>query len=549
MVGEYDIEQIFERIENELIDSMMRNFARHRAEEDQMGIDWSMWQAEMLQTLEAWKKANAKKYPGQFAEVNKRIETLLRKTYGDSQMDQEREILEAIRDGFLTQNQFSGAAEGSFFRANERKLEALIKSVTSDFEKAETAILRRANDQYRQIIYAAQVYANTGAGSYEQAVDMATKDFLARGIDCIEYKNGARHNIRDYSRMAIRTANKRAQLQGEGDKRAEWGISTVLVHKRGNPCPKCLPFVGKVLVDDVWSGGRKDGKSSVTEVKYPLMSTAIAAGLYHPNCKDGHSTYYEGVSDPPDDRYTRDELDTLAEKYQKEQKALHAMRQAVKYARLAKYSLDPENQRKYATRAEEWVAEKEKYFRNAQFRTGDADTTEYIKNRDLVPKGFDDVTAAWLEKATPNSHQVKDKFEYQVDGITYKVDGDRVVLDYSEKEKRVAELLENTLGGEIYMIPRVLSPQGISTPDYVFRGERFDLKELTGTSKNLVYNAISKKKRQAENFILDISNCLFDEAEIKKQLEGIYQSNHTIFVDKIIIIKNNAIVSIFCRKK
>ncbi|MDQ9892119.1 phage minor capsid protein, partial [Acinetobacter baumannii] len=63
-----------------------------------------------------------------------------------------------------------------------------------------------ANDQYRKIIFNAQVYANTGAGTYEQAVDMATKDFLAAGINCIEYANGSRHNIKEYARMAIRTA-------------------------------------------------------------------------------------------------------------------------------------------------------------------------------------------------------------------------------------------------------------------------------------------------------------------------------------------------------
>ena len=101
---------------------------------------------------------------------------------------------------------------------------------------------------------------------------MATKDFLAAGLNCVEYKNGARHTLSDYIDMAIRTASKRAYLQGEGAMRKEWGIHTVIVNKRGNPCPKCLPFCGKVLIDDVWSGGSsKDGK-------YPLMSHAIKKG-------------------------------------------------------------------------------------------------------------------------------------------------------------------------------------------------------------------------------------------------------------------------------
>lgn len=39
------------------------------------------------------------------------------------------------------------------------------------------ATLRMANDQYRQIIYKAQMFANTGAGTVKQAIDMACKDF------------------------------------------------------------------------------------------------------------------------------------------------------------------------------------------------------------------------------------------------------------------------------------------------------------------------------------------------------------------------------------
>lgn len=66
--------------------------------------------------------------------------------------------------------------------------------------------------------------------------------------------------------------------------------------KRGNPCPKCLPFVGKVLIDDVWSGGSKDGVDPETGKKYPLMSYAISKGLYHPRCKDSHTTYFPGIS-------------------------------------------------------------------------------------------------------------------------------------------------------------------------------------------------------------------------------------------------------------
>lgn len=350
---EYDIGEAFTAIEDELIASMMRSISRHKAWEKKENKEWTMWQVEQLKALEKYKKDN-QKYKKQFKALNRKIEELLRMAQEEGQMDQETEILQAIKDGFLAEKIDSESA-AEFFKLNDRKLEALIQATCSDMQKAETAVLRMANDQYRKIIYNAQVYANSGAGTYEKAVDMATKDFLAAGLTCVEYKNGSRHTLADYADMAIRTASKRAYLQGEGVKRQEWGISTVIITKRGdNPCPKCLPFVGKVMIDDVWSGGPKDGISPVTGKKYPLISSAIEAGLYHPRCRDSHTTYFEGISTPPNGKFSKKELNDLAEQNQKEAYQQFSERQTEKYERLAKYSLDQENKERYSEKAEEW---------------------------------------------------------------------------------------------------------------------------------------------------------------------------------------------------
>ena len=349
--NEYDLAAAFQAIENELIASMMRNMDRHRAEETKEGYEWSMWQAEQLKALEKYKRENQKKYRKQFQKINKEIEELIRTARQTGNMQQEIRILQAIRKGWKTAGKNKSpvhkAMTAEFFKLNDRKLEALVKATMQDMEKAETAVLRMANDQYRRIIYNAQVYANTGAGTYEQAVDMATHDFLSSGINCIEYANGARHTISDYADMAIRTASKRAYLQGEGEKRQEWGISTVIVNKRGNSCPKCLPFVGKVLIDDVWSGGKK------SDGPYPLMSTAIKAGLYHPRCKDSHTTYFPGIS-TADDTWTEEELEAIGLANKEEARQQYAARQAERFARMALYSLDESNKRQYEKKANEW---------------------------------------------------------------------------------------------------------------------------------------------------------------------------------------------------
>lgn len=540
---EYDIGAAFEAIENELIASMIRNMESHKQEEIGEDKQWSMWQTEMLKSLEEYKHNNQKKYGKQFKDINAKIAELIRTARAEGNMQQEITILNAIKKGFPA-NKISKGGTAEFFKLNDRKLEALIKATTDDMKKAETAVLRMANDQYRRIIYNAQVYANTGAGTYEKAVDMATKDFLKAGLNCVEYANGARHTLADYADMAIRTATKRAYLQGEGEKRREWGVYTVIINKRGSgcPCPLCVPFVGKVMIDDVWSGGPKDGVSPVTGIKYPLISAAIAAGLYHPRCRDSHTTYIEGVNTPPDGKYTREELNNLAEKNARQKRQQYAERQEKKYNRLSQFSLDLENQRKYEQKQKEW--------KHVRMRTGSVDSREHIDFRDLEKlQGVKDITEEWKKTATPNSYDIEEIRQYKIGDSVYTVDGKNVLLDYSDKERQIAELLKEELGGKISMVPRVLNPQGISTPDYIFRDEAFDLKELSGTSKNLVYNAIAKKKRQASNFILDISKSPLDENEIIRQIEEVYWSRHTMFVQKIIVIKDGKIRKIYKRNR
>jgi hypothetical protein len=348
-VADYDVRAAFSAIEEELIASMMRNLANHRAQETAEGIQWSQWQVEQLAALERYKKRNRKRFGGLFSGINARIERAIAVQRAAGQAGQELSILQAAKTGAKIDKAAKQAAlEGSFHDINDRKFNALLRATTQDMEKAEHAILRRANDAYRKVIFNAQVYANTGAGTYEKAVDMATRDFLRSGIQCVVYKDGSRHSLADYADMALRTASKRAYLQGEGEQRQAWGISTVIVNKRGGACPKCARFCGKVFIDDVWSGGKaEDGD-------YPLLSSAIQMGLYHPRCKDAHSTFFPGVTEV-DQPWTPAELEQLELTEQWQQRQQHAQRQAERYDRLARYSLDEENRERYQAQAKKWA--------------------------------------------------------------------------------------------------------------------------------------------------------------------------------------------------
>ena len=417
-MADYDIGAAFGEIEDELISSMIRNLKRHQVEEIAEGMEWSQWQALQLQALEDYKRKAAQKYGSKFSTINDKVDKMLTDTYNTAETSQEQKILKAIQKGIpetVTPITGSGEIQGEFFKTNDRKLDSLIKATTSDMERAEHAVLRMTDDKYRKIIFNAQVYANTGAGTYQKAVDMATKDFLSAGINCIEYKNGRRVPIDVYAEMAIRTANKRAYLQGEGEMRKKWGIHTVIMNKRTNPCPKCAPFVGKVIVDDVWSGGTAE---EAEEKGYLLMSDCIKRGLYHPNCQDSHTTYFGDILDEEDEENTEEQEQTEGEPetndkgisetdtsknaqssiedevgqtevnnkteytaeekrgdstvptsknqitlqeqknneqlYDAEQRQNYCERQVQRFERMSKYSLDKDNQRIYRARKSEW---------------------------------------------------------------------------------------------------------------------------------------------------------------------------------------------------
>lgn len=536
----YNIGAAFEAIENELMASMIRNMKRHKVEESDEKMQWSMWQTEMLKSLEKYKHDNKKKYGKQFKDINAKISGLIAAANIEGQMEQEKKILEAIRKGFPAKRVTKGST-AEFFKLNDRKLEALIKATTDDMEKAETAVLRMANDQYRKIIYNAQVYANTGAATYETAVDMATKDFLKAGLNCIQYANGARHTIADYADMAIRTASKRAYLQGEGVKRQEWGVHTVIINKRGSgcPCPLCVPFVGKVMVDDVWSGGTR---KEASETGYKLLSEAIAAGLYHPRCRDSHTTYFPGISTPPDGKFTKQELKKIKKKNKQESRQQYAERQVKQYGRLADFSLDPENQEKYEQKQKEW--------KHVRMRTGDMNNIEYIneKRQEQFLRAPENITSTWCGK-NEDKGIVSDLLEYAFEKDTYKVDGKNVILDYSIHEKKVAENIAEKYGKKIQMVPRVVYPQGISTPDFKIDNVSWDLKTISTAGKNVFYNAVKKKKRQAGCFIFDITECPLENEEIEQQINNLFRSTHLTFIDQIALYKNDEIIKVYKRNK
>ena len=198
-----------------------------------------------------------------------------------------------------------------------------------------------------------------------------------------------------------------------------------------------------------------------------------------------------------------------------------------------------------AARKAKEVAESAKKGISAVSATSTPFATSRSDNRNYI-----DITGAWYPDAKPNSHPVVDLQEYVVGGVTYKVDGRNVQLDYKPYEKEIAELLEREVGGEIFMVPRVNNPQGVKTPDFLFHGKGYDLKTLHNpTGKNPIFNRIQNAKGQSKNFILDLTDAGLDDKLIQKQLEKVFSDKSTEFVDEVVIIRNGKIEKVLKRQK
>jgi hypothetical protein len=283
-------------------------------------------------------------------------------------------------------------------------------------------------------------------------------------------------------------------LLGEGKQREKLGIDTVLVSQYGACSDTCLPWQGRVYIDDVFQPyyGDSGGSFAVSRNgrQYMRLSIAIQGGLFHPNCRHTISTWFEGISTMPAP------MDPAKiEKVSKLEKQQRALERQVRRAKREAAGLTDETARKEAKarvrKAQEelrsFIKENSDVLRRDYWRERDTKvpvdwgassgvsestvpygksvTATSDKSPAKVPVKFVDITGKWYSDAVPNSHPVLDLHTYTVNGVSYEVDGHNVVLDYSAYEKEIAELLEREVGGELFMVPRVNNPQGVSTPD------------------------------------------------------------------------------------
>lgn len=454
-MNDYDIKQMYEEMENYLIDSMKRNLGRHLLEEEETGFQYTQWQAEKLKELKRYQREN-KEIVGRYTlGLDEKVSEHLQNELKQGSINAIKQYNKAIPSDKLKPSEVMNK---SFFRTNDKKVNALIKTVNNDLKVANASALRMTNDQYRQIIHKSAMFVSNGVLTEKQAtaqavkeikekklttlaVDEASKNFLAGGLNCIVYKDGRRVNIASYAQMAIRTASLRAQLMAEGNLRAQKGLSLVQVTSHGGSCKYCSGWENKVLVDDVYSGGKPDGK-------HKLLSEAMAQGFLHPNCRHGVTTYFPELEDDYEDEEETETSDTEAGNIEKdgiseeEKEAIvkqlnSIIRKIKKYKRLERGSLNDDNVSKYRLKRKQWTNElKEKLNERDGISLSKEEDVQKVlsyteENKDKIEKRIKE------HKSTDINADRKVALEYVVENL--KLDHKPNILTENEFDK----LLEN----------------------------------------------------------------------------------------------------------
>ena len=425
---------------------------------------------------------------------------------------------------------------------------------------------------YQWALDNAAMQVQSGAINYNQAIKTAVKQLADSGLKVVDYESGNRDQIDVAARRAVMTGVNQicAKYTEQSAEYLNTPYFEVSAHAGARDKPGPSPWSShKDWQGKVYSTRSNDIYPNI----YEVCGLGYVDGLEGANCRHKRFSWVEGVSERTytdeqlahiDDglgctfdgrKYTAYEATQMQRRVERQIRAQKRLVNGYKAAGLtddatvASIKLRRLNGKyrefsKAAGLPEQKERLKVLYQDDAASKTAASAETPIPKNREF----YTDVTEKWRETATPNSHVVQDLQEYTANGVTYKVDGHNVVLDYSPHEKEIAELIEKEFGGEMYMVPRVNSPQGVSTPDYLFRGQRYDLKTLGGKAgTDTIFQRVKKAKRQSHNFIIDISDTELDKETVNQQINKIFWQDQTAFVDKLVIVKNGVIEQIVKR--
>lgn len=303
-MDEYDISLILDEMEDELLKSMKGHLSE--------GLQGTTeeWRNKQLQEIQRFKKENRQIIKKYRKRLMNESESYLKDAYKNKFREQIN-FYEKHSHG-KTLRKIKNLNENDFYKINDTRMNLFINQVLYDLDDKMVSCMRQSEDEYRKTIFRTETYMQTGQYDLVSAINLATKDFCNVGILYVTYKNGMKMPAKFYSEMVLRTNYMRTSHEVSGMLRDYLDLHLVRVSHHQFECPKCGKWSTKILVDDVYSNGKPDGK-------HPLLSQAVKEGLLHPNCRHILRTYAPDVDeDYGEKKYTeQDKKDYQAEQKQR----------------------------------------------------------------------------------------------------------------------------------------------------------------------------------------------------------------------------------------
>ena len=417
--------------------------------------------------------------------------------------------------------------------------------VSNRFIELSRKIQDSTREAYLDIVEQGYLKTSMGTHSYQEAIRESINELGNKGIRTLTYRTVDENDnvvgIRSYDiestvRRDILTATRQLSDNINQSVVEELECEYIYLSEHIRCRPTHFDWQGTIIkyddLIDVTRYGEVDGLAGI-------------------NCAHYFEAYFGDARGDELKSITKEEAIRQYNLSQQQRYLERGIRKWKRKVEMFKANGDVEAFNKSKSKVKEWQSRLSNFTKENNLRRDY--TREYVaqsKINNLIP--YNDVTDEWLNNAKPNTGKVINRNYYiDTNGNKYEIDNKNVVFDPSPDEIELANWVNKTFGGNIYINPKVNYPLGIETSDYLWKNQRWDKKSIDKNATSLtraVDNALKKHKGQTDYIFLDISNSVISERTLIKQTKKIFSTKGREWIKGIMIIKNYEIKAIYMRK-
>ncbi|MBR4193561.1 MAG: hypothetical protein IKO68_00130 [Oscillospiraceae bacterium] len=373
---------------------------------------------------------------------------------------------------------------------------------------------RTATRQFENALDLAWSQVSSGAFDAGSAIRQAVKQLCQQGVEAVEYPSGKVDTVETAVRRAVLTGINQTAAKLQEELADEVGCDLVEVSAHAGARPEHAEWQGKIY--------SRSGKSE----KYPDFRSSTGygtgAGLCGWNCRHTFGPYIEGSPRIWTDEKL-EELSAPKYEYQGEKFTEYEARQKEKYfdRQITRWRREAEAMK---------AAGQDPAEAQAKVKAWERRKSDFVLNRREMhfSEPCEDVIAEYFAKATPGIGELIIPPGYDM-GPNH------------ERERKTAEWLLNTFGGEI-IVKKEENTNHKKTADYLWDGKLWDLKNPTTekAANSLVRHGVSQIQENPGGVILDYEDIDFNMDQLRTVLDKRMQWVHGITVDIMVVGKGTA---------